>query len=418
MDLTIYKKTVLARTAGLVCSLVIAFSFVGCGDSKLPLTMPKASFSKPVIREVVEWDEYPGRLQSPQTVTLSARVTGVIEKAPFQEGSIVNSGDVLFIIDERPFRAELQSKEADVLSAQAQLTQAQANFKRYETLKGTKAIATGDYDQVLATLQQARARIALAEAARDIAKLNLEWTKVTSPISGRVSKKFVTEGNLVAGGSGQSTPLTSINSVDPMYCNIDAPERALLRYKTIFNEGKASGSQGQLPCSIRLENEQQYAHNGVINFFDNRVIPSTGTVEMRCSIPNGDGFLAPGLFARMRVLGSAAYEAVLIPDAAIGTDQNARFVLLVSNDNAIVRQSVELGALFGSLRSITKGVKADDRVVISGFHLLRPGTKVTPEEVPISAEALVALPMLPEKAQSTPTATTQVVAPVQTGIAQ
>jgi len=355
----------------------------GCKQSAQPPTLPQAVFSKPLIRDVIEWDQYPGRLESPQVVNLSARVSGIIEHAPFQEGSLVAAGDVLFVIDERPFRADLQSREADVLAAQAQLAQSQAHFLRYQKLKGTKAISAEDYDEALAALQQAKSRIAVAEAARDISKLNLEWTKVVAPITGRISRKYVTEGNLITGGNGQATLLTTITSVDPMYCYANAPERALLRYKEIAKQREQSGTKEPLPCAIKLENEDTFKHAGVINFVDNRIDTGTGTVDVRCSIPNPNGELVSGLFARLQLPGSLPYRALLIPDAAVGTDQDSRFVLVVGEGDTVARKPIILGALFGTLRSVVKGVDAEDKVIVTGLQNLRPGVKVAPQETPI-----------------------------------
>ena len=323
-------------------------------------------------------------------VTLSARVSGVITQASFPEGSRVEAGDLLFVIDERPFQAELQSREADVLSAQAALAQAQSRFNRYEPLRGTNAISAENYDQAVATLLQSKARLASAQAARDIAKLNLEWTHVTAPIAGRVSKRLVTEGNLVTGGTGQATILTTITSIDPMYAYFNVPEGAFLRYKALIRE-KGSQNSELLPCAVQLENEKSFDRKGEINFIDNRVDRNTGTVEMRCSLPNPDGTLASGLFARMRVPGSAPHQTLLIPDIAIGTDQNTRFVLTVDANNTIERKTIEPGRLFGALRSIPQGLEAGDRVVVQGLQQLRKGTKVEPKESPTPPESIAAL---------------------------
>lgn len=380
---------------GLVGVLVLAslvWAMAGCGGSRgQPPPAPPASFVKPLAQQVMEWDEYSGRLESPEVVNLSARVSGIITQASFLEGSLIKAGDLLFVIDERPFKAAAQSAEADVLSARAQLAQAQARFKRYEGLKGTKAISDEDYDDAAATLQQATAKIAGSEAARDIAKLNLEWTRVRAPIAGRISRKLVTEGNLVTGGTGQATPLTIITSVDPMYCYINAPERALLKYKSLTESRKAAGQGERLPCSVQLENEKTYTHSGEINFVDNRIDSGTGTVEMRCSIPNANGFLSSGLFSRMRVLGSEPYLALLIPDSAVSTDQSSRFLLTVGDDDKVVRKSIELGPLFGNLRNVSKGLEQGDRVIIDGLQQLRVGAKVTPQEAAIRPEDQAAL---------------------------
>jgi len=345
-----------------------------------------AVFSYVLNREVIETDRYSGRLQSPQEVNLSARVSGIITSASFDEGAIVKAGDLLFSIDDRPFKADLQSREADIAYAKSQLSLADVRFKRYDKLSKTGAVSAENFDEAAAAVDQAKSRIAAAEAARDLAKLNLEWTQVRSPIDGKVSRKFVTEGNLVNGGTGQSTPLTVITSVDPMHCYVTVPERALLRYTNLINERKNAGIGDMLPCAVQLENGKGFKHKGVIDFVDNRIDRNTGTVEMRCSLPNPEGKLLSGLFARMQVPGTAPYHAMLIPDIAVGTDQDTRFVLTVGADDAVVRKAVVLGASFGSLRAVSQGLNGDERVIVTGLQFMRPGAKVKPEEKPISAE--------------------------------
>jgi RND family efflux transporter MFP subunit len=345
----------------------------------------------PLRHEVVEWKEYPGRLAAPQTVTVSARVSGIIESAPFPEGALVQSGDELFIIDERPFRAEYQAKVADLSAAEAQLSKAQAHFKRYEQLKGSKAISAEDYDQALANLEQARANIEIAQAAVEIAKLNLEWTRVLAPITGLVSRKYVTEGNLITGGAGQATPLTSITSIDPMHAYVNAPEHYLFTYRKILAALGLDAGQ-KLPCSAAVGQEDDFSYNGVIDFVDNQVNAETGTVEVRCAIPNAQRILSAGLFTRLRIPGSAPYKALLIPETAVGSDQASRFVLVVGADGKVQHKAVELGALFGTLRAVTSGLSPEDRVVVTGLQQLRPGTEVTVVPQAIPQEAIQKLP--------------------------
>lgn len=373
-------------------SFGISSMLCACESSKPGLpSIPQGTYSLPLIREVVEWHDYPGRLQSPKIANLSARVDGIVEKAQFVEGSLVTAGDVLFLIDERPFRAEYLSKVADTTYARAQLAQAQAHFTRYEALKGTRAISAQDFDNALAEFRQAKAKVAVAEAAEAVAKLHLDWTSVEAPISGRISRKYVTEGNLVSGGDGDSTQLATITSVDPMYCYVNVPEREFLQFQSLASERKREGAEFLLPCAVKVENELSYKREGVIDFVGSRVDPATGTVELRCAIRNQDGILPSGLFARMRIPGSGAYTATLIPDVAVNTDQNSRYVLVIDSDNAITRHQVELGALFGPFRAITKGVDQKDRVLVNGLQGLRPGTKVTPSELPTSDEQISAL---------------------------
>lgn len=375
----------LGLPAALTCCLMIG---IGCGskDTEAP-AVPPATVARPIEKVVVEWDDFPSRFESPQFANIAARVGGIVEQAPFTEGSLVKKGDLLFVIDERPFVADLKSKDADTARAEALLAQADARARRYETLKGTRAISAEDYDEVRATLSQARANVAVAQASRDVARLNLEWTKVLAPITGRVSKKYVTEGNLVAGGNAQGSVLTTITSIDPLYVSATIPERAFLNYQKLGETTPGAG-QPEVPCLVRLENEKDFARQGILNFFDNKVDPSTGTVEIRCTLSNTDGRLVPGLFAHIRIPASKPYSTLLVPDVAIGTDQASRFVLTIGPDNMVTRKGIELGATFGSFRAVINGISKDDRLILTGLQQLRPGTKVEPKETPLPEESL------------------------------
>lgn len=389
---------------GLTALQIIALAISGCGSKDAAqVPTPRALVGKVLERRVVAWDKYPARLESPQFATVSARVGGIVERAPFAEGALVTKGDVLFVIDDRPFAAEFKSKEADVARAVALASQAEARFKRYESLKGSRAISAEDYDEALAAFSQAKANVSVAIAARDVAKLNLEWTKVIAPISGRVSKKYVTEGNLVTGGTAQATQLTSIASLDPLYVSASVPERSFLKYRDLLRTTPSPATD--IPCSVRLENERDFNRQGVLNFFDNRVAPDTGTVDIRCTLPNGDGQLLPGLFVEIRIPGSAAYSTLLVPDTSIGNDQSSQFVLTVAEDTTIARKSVSLGERFGSFREVKSGITKDDRVVLTGLQQLRPGVKVSVEEGPVvedSIQPFLADSMPGSKAQIAP----------------
>lgn len=362
----------------------------GCKKAEPPKPpQPTVTVSKPLSGEVVEWDTFAGRLESPQMANVAAQVSGVIQQAPFQEGALVNKGDTLFVIDPRPFQAAVDSTTADVAKAEAQLAEADVHFRRYDKIRQTKAISAEDYDQAVAALKQAQSQTASAKAAQDRAKLNLEWTKVSAPIGGRVSKKMVTEGNLVNGSNGQATPLTTVMSVDPLYCTVNVPERAFLKYKALAQQQKNAQMQdSNVRCLIQLENESTFAHQGRIDFVDNQVDPNTGTIQIRCVLPNADGALTPGLFARLKIPGSTKHSALLVPDAAVGTDQSNKFLLLVGPDGTVSSKAVVLGGLFGNLRVIADGLKADDKLIINGAQSARPGTKVTPTEGTIPDEAL------------------------------
>ena len=305
--------------------------------------------------------------------------------APFQEGALVKKGDVLFELDARPFQADLDSKLADVARAEAQVALARIEYNRTRKLLPQEAAAPLEFQIAEATLAQQQAVLAGAKAAVESARLNVEWCRVTAPITGRVSRKIVTVGNLVSGGGGQSTLLTTIASTDPIYCYVDADEASVLKYEKLAREGKrASARDTRVPCVLQLANEKGFPHQGVIDFVDNRVDPSTGTMQGRGVFPNPDGALTPGFFARLRVPGSGAYQAVLVPDEAVGTDQNQKDVLVVGPDDRVEQRLVQLGTLFGELRVIKSGVSPTDRVIVEGQLLVQLGRRVQPHEVPIS----------------------------------
>jgi RND family efflux transporter MFP subunit len=368
----------------------------GCdrrSEARTPPPPADVTVSYPLLHEVIQWDDYSGYLTSPDMANVAPRVSGLIVAAPFKEGSLVQKDQVLFEIDPRPFQADLDSKKADVAKAQAQVNLTSATLQRMDKVRNTRAISEEDYDTAKANLEQAKAGLAAANAALETSQLNFDWTHVTAPITGRVGRQSVEVGNLVTGG-GQSTAtlLTSIVAIDPLYCYINVPERAALRYQElVVLEKHANIANAHIPCFIQLENETIYPHEGVIDFIDNRVDVNTGTVQIRGVIPNPNGVMTPGLFARMRIPGSGRYEALLIPDAAIAAEQNERYVLVVGPDNMVRQQPVKLGVLFGTLRSIVEGLAPGQAVVVNGLQHATPGTKVNPTMAPISPAQLEAL---------------------------
>jgi len=383
-------STFLMAAAG----ILVAAANTRCNraDAGAALPPPAVTVSRPLHREVIEWDEYTGYLEAPETVNLAARVSGFVEQAAFQEGAIVNKGDVLFVIDDRQFKADLNSKIADVARAQSQADLALIHLKRFDKVHNTKAISEEDYDTAKASYDQALAALAGAKAAEVVARLNLEWTRVIAPISGRISRKEVTAGNLVNGGVGQATLLTTIVSIDPIYCYADVDEHSILKYQELSRQKKrVSARDARIPVFMQLENETGFPHEGVVDFVDNKFDPGTGTLRARGVFPNPDRTLTPGSFARVRVAGSGRYEATLIPDAAVGTDQDLKFVMLAKADDTVEMRPVKLGALFGRLRAV-EGINVDDRVIINGIQRARPGSKVTVQvaQIPDSAYSLTA----------------------------
>jgi RND family efflux transporter MFP subunit len=341
---------------------------------------------------VIRWDQYSGYLSSPKTVTVNARISGLIEEAPFQEGAVVHQGDLLFKIDPRPFQADLDNKKAAVAQAKALADKTKADFERSNLLIKARVIDQADYDSTRASYGEADASLKAAEAALETSRLYLEWTDVRAPITGRVSRMNVTVGNLVNGGSGQATALTTIVSIDPLYCYINVPESAALRYQELaLQEQKSNVAGAKVGCFLQLENETNFPHQGVIDFVDNQVDVNTGTVQIRCVLGNPTTILTPGLFVLSRIPASGRYQALLIPDAAVNSDQNERYLLIVGANGVVQQRPVKLGALFGTLRSITDGLKPGEWVIVNGMLSAMPGAKVNPHEVPVSTESLNAL---------------------------
>jgi RND family efflux transporter MFP subunit len=362
---------------------------VGC-SKKNEAAMPPAadvSVAFPVERDVVEWDTYTGYLQAPEVAKVAARVSGLIVDMPFEEGSIVKRGDLLAMIDDRPFKADYDLKLADAQKAEAALVIAKLTYGRRTALKKDTpgAVSQQDVDNAQADVEQAKAVVAATKAAAESSRLNLEFCRVLSPIDGRVSMKIVTVGNLVNGGAGQATLLTTVQSVSPMFCYVDVDERSVLKYQKLAEErALLSARNGKIPCYIQLGNETGYPHKGVIDFLDNHVDQTTGTMRMRGVLKNESGKLTPGLFARLTVPGSGRYHAILVPDTAIGNDQSQKNLLVIDKDNKVTVRPVTLGALFGGLRSITSGIQADDRIVVNGQMHARAGIVVKPVDTPIA----------------------------------
>jgi membrane fusion protein, multidrug efflux system len=353
---------------------------------------PTVTVSQPLQREVIRWDQYSGYLSSPKTVTVNARVSGLIEEAPFREGAIVHEGDLLFKIDPRPFQADFDNKKAAVAQAEATADKTKADFNRSIQLLKAQVIAQADFDSTKASYGEADASLKAAQAALETSRLNLEWTDVKAPITGRVSRMNITVGNLVNGGSGQATALTTIVSIDPLYCYINVPESVALHYQELALQEKESNLAGaKIACFMQLENETNFPREGVIDFVDNQVDVNTGTVQIRCVFPNPTTILTPGLFALTRIPTSGRYQALLIPDAAVNTDQNERYLLIVGANGVVQQRRVKLGTLFGNLRSISNGLKPGELVIVDGMQSAMPGTKVDPHEVPVPTKSLDAL---------------------------
>lgn len=358
----------------------------GCkGQEAPPPPPPKVTVSQPVVRELIEWDEYTGRIEAVDSVEVRARVNGYLESIHFKDGQIVKKGDLLFVIDPRPYQAELDQTEAELKLAKARLELAKNDLARAKKLLSSRAISEEEADTRASDERVAQATVEQSQAAIQAAKLNVDYTQVIAPISGRISRKLVTEGNLINGGTG-GTLLTTIVSLDPIYCYAEADEQAFLKYTRLAQEGKRPSSrQVRNPAYLALADETGFPHKGYMDFVDNQLDPNTGTIRGRAVFPNPDLTLTPGLFARVRIPGSGRYKAILLPDEAIGSDQSERFVLIVNKENTAERRKVELGPIVNGLRIIREGVKPEDWVIVKGLQrVVMPGVKIDPQREKIT----------------------------------
>jgi multidrug efflux system membrane fusion protein len=369
--------------AGLLLGAFVVLA-CGCGQSGGPPARPPATVTvmHPRQETVTDWEDFPGRLQSPESTNVQARVSGVVTETPFKEGALVQKGDILFVIDDRPFKADLDNKKATVSKDAAQVDLTNAQLARSQRLLQTHVVDQQDFDIAQANYRQALAQLDADKAAQEVSELNLQWTRVDAPITGLVSKINVTVGNQITGGVGNGTALTTLVSVDPLYCYVPVPERTLLKYQVYARKTGMTVRDAKIGCSIQLENETDFPHKGVIDFIDNSVDPDTGTIQVRGVFQNPDEFLTPGLFARMRIEGGGPYKALLVPDEAVGTDQNERYLLVVDGSNTVQSRTVQLGRLFGDMRVIDDGITPTDRVVINGLQMARPGAMVNVQEAP------------------------------------
>ncbi|WP_246120118.1 efflux RND transporter periplasmic adaptor subunit [Blastopirellula retiformator] len=402
--------------------------------------VPTVTVAQPIRKEVVEWDSYTGRLEPIEFVEIRSRVSGYLQSIHFDEGQMVNAGDLLFVIDTRPFVAELNGAKAALNQAKSQLSQANAQMdeseaqqqqadarlklavsrvERARKLRTSAAISQDELDGHEAEIEQAQADVAAAEAGIGLAaagvataqaaiesaqagvetaELNLRYTQIHAPVAGRISREYVTEGNLVSGGTATSTLLTTITSIQPIYCTFDINEQQALKYIRLAQAGKRVSSRvAKNPVYLGLADEERFPHEGHMDFVDNRFDNDTACIRVRCIFRNEKEDLVPGMFARVRLPGSAAEERVLIPDSAIGTDQSTQFAYIVV-DGKIERRDLKLGAIVDGLRVVHDGLNGDEALVIEGLLMSRPGI-----EVNVQAETIqVADDGLPDTYQPLP----------------
>ena len=377
------------RTDTPLILIIAAHLLTGCDSKPVagPAPPPAVTVAHPLQKTISEWDEYTGRFVAVETVEIRPRVTGFIDSVHFKEGQIVKQGDLLFVIDPRPYRITVEQAKAEVERAKAKLQIANLDVQRATPLVRNQTLTEREFDTRRSVERDAAAQVASSEAALHQAELNLEWTEVRAPISGRISDKRVDAGNLVNGGQSGATLLTVIVSIDPIHFVFDGSEADFIRYLRLAASGaRPSSRDAQNPVSVRLSDEVDFGHRGRMDFVDNTLNPKTGTIRGRAVFENKDGLLTPGFFGRLRLFGGE-HEALLVPDSAIASDQANRIVFAVAEDGMVGTKRVELGPIVDGLRVVRSGLAPTDRIVIEGLQRAHPGQKVTAESGKIEAAA-------------------------------
>ena len=372
-------------------------AILGCQKEQAapPPAPPAVTVAQPIVREVMDFDQYTGRIMAVESVEVRARVRGYLDKVGFKDGDEVKKGQLLFQIDPRPFDATLQSAQGQVDVVKARRVKADADVKRYRELVPQGAATQQDLDKAIGELGEAEAGIRAAEAEVERAKLDVLYAKVTAPIDGLASRALLTAGNLIGAGGGGDELLTTVVSIDPIYVYFDVDQRAAQQYR----KRALDRLGGQAPTDLRamnikfqfgLASEEGFPHEGVIDFIDNKVDSGTGTVAVRGTVPNPQRAFKPGFFARVRVPMTDNYKAILLSERAIGTQQGQKYVLVVDEKNAVAFRPVKLGAAQDDgLRVVTTGVAPGDRVVINGMQRARPGSTVNPTEGPMFVQPVM-----------------------------
>ena len=340
---------------------------------------PEVDVAAVLNRTITDWQSYSGRMAAVEKVEIRPQVSGTIVSVNFRDGALVNKGDTLFVIDPRPYQAAVDQAAAQLAAAQARTGYAQSDWERAQRLIGDNAIAKRDYDEKQNASREANANLKAAQAALEAAQINLGYTRIVAPVSGRVSRAEITVGNVVSAGAS-AAPLTTLVSVSPIYAEFDADEQTYLDYISRLKDGS------KVPVELGLANEAGYSRTGTIESVDNRLDTSSGTIRVRARFDNADGALVPGLYARIKVGGSAPHPALLVDDAAIGTDQDKKFVYVVDGSGKIAYRSVQTGGQQGNLRVILDGLKAGDHVVVNGTQRVRPGELVRSHMVPMNGD--------------------------------
>ena len=366
-----------------VCHVALLFALVqsamAADDKPAAPPPPTVTVAQPVIRKITEWDEYTGRFVAKQRVEVRARVSGYLDSVHFAEGQLVDAGQLLFVIDQRPFLAEVARARADLARTQTQSKLAQLELERGQRLEASRAMSRETLEERRAERDSAQAQVDAAQAVLRATELDLGFTEVRAPMAGRVSDIRVDVGNVISGGQADSTLLTTIVSLDPIELEIEASESEFMRYTRLDSAGRRRSSRdAQNPVEARLIDEEGWPHKGRMTFVDNELDPVTGTMLGRATFPNPEHVLLPGMFARARLYGEGEYEAVLVPDESIVADQATKLVMVVNEDNIVEARPVVLGGLYHGLRIVRQGLTAADRIVVNGVQRARPGLPVTP----------------------------------------
>ncbi len=385
------NKILLSTLLGLAAS-ALAVLLIGCGGHAAPATAAPPTVTVALVeqKEVVEWNEFTGRTEPVESVEIRPRVSGYIHEVRFQSGQLVRKGDVLFVIDPRWHQAAFNNLEAEAERASVQLENARREADRAADLLANKAISTEDSDAPRgARFQEAKAALLAAQAARDSARLDLDYTQIRAPIDGRVSRAFLTAGNYVSGVPGTTSLLTTLVSVNPVYVYADMDEDSLLRFNALVQAGTIeTNNDGHTPIELQLADETGFPHRGHIESFDNRVDPNTGSILLRAVFSNDDGRIMPGLFARIRVPLSERHSVLLVSERAIGTDQAQKYVLTVTGTNTVAYSAVKLGPAVDGKRIIRAGLLAGEKIIVNGMERVRPGMPVTPQQQAADSESL------------------------------
>jgi multidrug efflux system membrane fusion protein len=368
---------------------ILAGISAGCSSSAQPKAPAPAevSVAEVICKQLGDIDEFTGRLEPVNSVEVRPRVSGYLQSVHFKEGAIVRQGDLLFQIDPRPFQAEVDRLKGELSQAKAQRSRAQSDFERAERLHNNDGMSAEEYDRRAAVRNEAEAKIASTEAALRGAELNLEFTRVTAPITGRVGRAEITEGNLVESGAAQVRPLTSLVSLDPIYVYFDVDEQTYLKYARVTQSHGTSSHDLRGAALLGLADEDAFPHVGQVNFVDNQVSSSTGTIRLRATFANRNLALTPGLFARIRLQGGGTQSGCLAKDEAVVTDLNQKYVFVLGKNNTLTYRPVKLGPMAEGLRVVRDGLHEGDLIVVSGLQRVRPGAAVTPRRVSMASQS-------------------------------